>query len=244
MQTLRREVRQEILTILAAGDCDIDATATQLVELFDRLRSAPPASEEWKRICAMHEGREQAEKAMLDRLEAALGITPNGRPEWLTVARFLIEKEKDGQTIEAFAANCKADPYTTPKQHQIAKDPMQIKMLWIHVMDINKPKDYTLGLPEREELPEEEEAPLTAIEKAWQSVLEQLGVDMPKVAFAAFVLGTTPISYQNNIFKVSAENDFIRDWLEQRLTSTVNRLLAGILNNADVEVQFVEARND
>jgi hypothetical protein len=122
---------------------DHEALLDELIDLFDRLRVAPnlPAPtgdtvSDWARISALHQEREQAEQSMLDRLEEALGITPNGRPEWDTIARFLIEKESErcAETIETFAANCRLDPFSTPKTHQIAKDPMQIKTNWIHVM--------------------------------------------------------------------------------------------------------------
>ena len=195
---------------------------------------------EWERISAMRFEREQAEKAMLDRLEKALGITPNGRPEWDKTARFLIEREKDGETIETFAKNCKLDPFSTPKAHQLAKDPMQIRANWKHVMAVNAPKDYSFGVPEETPAEEEAVAPeMTAIEEAWLRVTEQLAADMPKVTFGMFVLGSIPLGYQDNIFKVGVPTDFEREWLTQRLTNTINRLLAGILNDPDVRVEFV-----
>ncbi len=231
----------------------------ELVAIFDAARLDLPAPTgdpvrdigEWERISAMHFEREQAEQAMLLRLEKALGITPNGRPEWDKIARFLIEKENQGgptQTIEAFAANCRLDPYTTPKQHQIAKDPMAIKMNWIHVMGIGAPKDYSasIGSPKyydalpAEDLPEEAEktAPLTEIEKAWQRALDQLQADMLKGTFDAWVRDTVPLSYQDGVFTVGAPIGALL-WLENRLTSTATRLMCGILR-ADIKVRFVE----
>lgn len=90
------------------------------------------------KLVAMHAPQEQAEQAMLDRVEKAIGITPDGKPVWDTIARFLIEKEANGETIEMFAANCKADPYTTPKAHKIAESPLLIKANWLHVMEVGK----------------------------------------------------------------------------------------------------------
>jgi len=99
----------------------------------------PPTGDvvsDWTKISIMHYDQEQAEQAMLDRLEAALGVTPDGRPQWNTIARFLIEKEQDGETIEKFAENCRLDPFTTPKAHHIAGNPMLIKANWLHTMAV------------------------------------------------------------------------------------------------------------
>jgi len=148
MQTLRRDVKQGIENILKKYDiADRDALFEELVAIFDQGRP-PQSSKEWERIFAASETQIRAQVAMLKRLEKVLGITPNGRPEWDTIARFLIEKDAAGETIEKFAKNCAADPFNTPKAHQIAKDPMAIKANWINVMrgkgkgNSHKP-DYT-----------------------------------------------------------------------------------------------------
>jgi len=235
-------LRETIYNILKKYEIDDNDRFALLFEIMEAFEGARPASDEWKRICAAHESREQAEKVMLDRLEKVLGITPNSRPEWVSIARFLIEKESDAETIETFAANCKLDPYNTPKKHQIAKDPMQIKANWKHVIAISTPKDdrdYLRGLPEEEAAEEEVATPvLTAIDKAWMSVLEQLEMDMPKTTFAVHLLGTRPLDYRDSIFQVDIGSRYSRDWLKARMTSTVNRLLAGILNDPDVRVEF------
>jgi hypothetical protein len=75
-------------------------------------------------------------------------------------------------------------------------------------------------------------------EQAWQSVLGQLQMDMPRASFDSWVRDTRPASYQNGVLTITVRNAYARDWLESRLTSTVNRLLVGILN-ASVSVHFV-----
>jgi hypothetical protein len=77
-------------------------------------------------------------------------------------------------------------------------------------------------------------------EQAWQSVLAQLQMEMPRASFDTWVRDTRPMAYQNGIITVGVRNAYARDWLENRLTSTVSRLLAGMLNQG-VEVQFVVA---
>jgi hypothetical protein len=75
-------------------------------------------------------------------------------------------------------------------------------------------------------------------EQAWQSVLSQLQMDMPKASFDTWVRDTRAVSFENNVMTVGARNAYTRDWLESHLASTVSRLLVGILNT-DVAVNFI-----
>jgi chromosomal replication initiator protein len=75
-------------------------------------------------------------------------------------------------------------------------------------------------------------------EQAWQSVLGQLQMEMPRASFDTWVRDTRPISYQDGMLTIGVHNAYARDWLESRLASTVNRLLVGVLN-ASVSVHFV-----
>ena len=75
-------------------------------------------------------------------------------------------------------------------------------------------------------------------EQAWQSVLGQLQMEMPRASFDTWVRNTEALSLEDRMMSVAARNVYARDWLEARLTSTVQRLLTGILNQS-VAVQFV-----
>jgi len=75
-------------------------------------------------------------------------------------------------------------------------------------------------------------------EQAWQSVLGQLQMEMPRASFDTWVRDTRPISYQDGTLTVGVRNAYARDWLENRLASTVSRLLVGILRGS-VNVDFV-----
>src|SRR5574340_1166659 len=74
--------------------------------------------------------------------------------------------------------------------------------------------------------------------QAWQSVLGQLQMEMPKASFDTWVRDTYPLSYENGVLTVGVSNAYARDWLDSRLASTVSRLLVGVLN-ANVAVSFV-----
>src|SRR5687767_8888184 len=75
-------------------------------------------------------------------------------------------------------------------------------------------------------------------EQAWQSVLGQLQMEMPRASFDTWVRNTKPVSYQNGTLTIGVHNAYARDWLESRLASTVSRLLVGIMN-ATVAVNFI-----
>lgn len=75
-------------------------------------------------------------------------------------------------------------------------------------------------------------------EQTWQSVLGQLQMEMPRASFDTWVRDTKPVSYQDGMLTVGVRNAYARDWLENRLASTVNRLLFGITSST-VDVKFI-----
>jgi chromosomal replication initiator protein len=75
-------------------------------------------------------------------------------------------------------------------------------------------------------------------EQAWQAVLGQLQMDMPKASFDTWVRNAEIVSYEDNVFFIGVPNTYARDWLESRLTSKIKRLLCGILNRT-VDVRFL-----
>jgi len=75
-------------------------------------------------------------------------------------------------------------------------------------------------------------------EQAWQAALGQLQMEMPKAAFETWVRGIEFLSYEDGLFILGVNNAYARDWLEGRLSSTVRRILTGMMNRS-VEVRFV-----
>ena len=80
-------------------------------------------------------------------------------------------------------------------------------------------------------------------EQAWQSALGQLQMEMPKASFDTWVRDTRIASYLDGLFTIGVSNAYARDWLESRLSSTVTRLLMGIMNRT-IDVVFVVNCND
>jgi chromosomal replication initiator protein len=75
---------------------------------------------------------------------------------------------------------------------------------------------------------------------AWQSVLGQLQMEMPRASFDTWVRDSKPLSYEEGVMTVAVRNAYARDWLDSRLADTVNRMLVGVMNS-DVAVNFVVA---
>lgn len=81
------------------------------------------------------------------------------------------------------------------------------------------------------------------IDQAWDSVLAQLQSDMPKASFETWLSDARPVSFENGALTVGVPNAYARDWLESRLSSTISRLLVGILSS-NVAVSFVVAQSE
>ncbi len=80
-------------------------------------------------------------------------------------------------------------------------------------------------------------------DQAWQSVLGQLQLDMPRASFETWVRDTRPVAYDNRTLTIGVRNAYARDWLESRLASTVNRLLIGIMDS-NVSVSFAVSQGN
>jgi chromosomal replication initiator protein len=75
-------------------------------------------------------------------------------------------------------------------------------------------------------------------EQAWQAVLGQLQMDMPRAAYDTWVRRAEIVSYEDNVFIIGVPNAYARDWLESRLSSKIKRLLCGIMNRT-VSLRFI-----
>ncbi len=75
-------------------------------------------------------------------------------------------------------------------------------------------------------------------EQAWQAAVGQLQMEMSKASFDTWVRDAHLVSYEDGVFIVGVPNAYARDWLQGRLSSTVTRLLTGIMNRS-VNVRFV-----
>jgi chromosomal replication initiator protein len=80
-------------------------------------------------------------------------------------------------------------------------------------------------------------------ERFWDAALGQLQLEMPRAAFDTWVRDAELLTYEDGTFIVGVQNAYAKDWLEDRLRSTVARVLTGIAGRS-AEVQFVVWQDD
>ncbi len=78
--------------------------------------------------------------------------------------------------------------------------------------------------------------------KLWQRVLDQLQMEMPRPSFETWVRDTRWLRQEDHRVIVGVKNAYARDWLEDRLSSTVRRILTGLTGNP-LDVAFVVSAN-
>ena len=74
-------------------------------------------------------------------------------------------------------------------------------------------------------------------EQAWQSVLGQLQMEMPRASFDTWVRDTHLLTCEDGVVTIGVRNQYARDWLESRLASTIAHLLVDMLDRS-VKVRF------
>jgi len=63
-------------------------------------------------------------------------------------------------------------------------------------------------------------------------------MDMPKASYDTWVQDAELVAYEDGEFVIGVPNAYARDWLDNRLSSTVTRLLTGMMNRS-VSVRFI-----
>ena len=75
-------------------------------------------------------------------------------------------------------------------------------------------------------------------ERHWQAARGQLQMEMPRAAYDTWVRDAEFLTYEDGTFVIGVKNAYARDWLQDRLLSTVKRILTGIMGRT-VDVNFV-----
>lgn len=75
-------------------------------------------------------------------------------------------------------------------------------------------------------------------QKAWQAAIANLEMDMSRAAFSTWVKPTHLVDFSDDTFVIGCMNSYGREWLENRLTTTLQRFLMGVMNR-EVKVRFV-----
>jgi hypothetical protein len=75
-------------------------------------------------------------------------------------------------------------------------------------------------------------------EKAWQAAVAYLESEMSRETFSTWVQPTHLVEFSDDTFVIGCLNAYGRDWLTNRLTTTLQRFLTGVLNK-EAKVRFV-----
>jgi chromosomal replication initiator protein len=79
--------------------------------------------------------------------------------------------------------------------------------------------------------------------RIWDAALGQMQIEIPRAVFDTWVRDADLVSYEDGVFIVGVQNAFARDWLEDRLMSTAQRVLSGLAGRS-AEVRFVVWQSD
>jgi len=77
----------------------------------------------------------------------------------------------------------------------------------------------------------------TKAEQVWQTALGELQMQVTRATFETWVKDTRVLSYEDGEFIIGVHSAFAKDWLENRLLSTIKRTLTKIMGRS-VEVSF------
>lgn len=75
-------------------------------------------------------------------------------------------------------------------------------------------------------------------DQVWQSALGQLRTQMTQATFDTWVKGTRVVSQDQDNLTIGTNNPFAKDWLENRLYTTINRTVTGITGHP-VGIKFI-----
>jgi hypothetical protein len=70
---------------------------------------------------------------------------------------------------------------------------------------------------------------LADFREAWEMAVNQVRMDMSRAMFETWVAPAQPEGFADGVFTLRVANPYARDWVENRLSSRVTRLLEGLL---------------
>src|SRR5512135_2837649 len=76
----------------------------------------------------------------------------------------------------------------------------------------------------------------------WHATLGELQLQMTRATFDTWVRPTHAINYQDGAMVVGVHSPYAKEWLENRLNTTIQRTVTGIVGKS-VEVRYVVKDN-
>ena len=76
-------------------------------------------------------------------------------------------------------------------------------------------------------------------QQVWQAALGELELQMTRATFNTWIKPVAAVSWDRDTFVLGTPNGYIKDWLENRLYAPIHRTLSGILEQKQLNVQFI-----
>ena len=83
-----------------------------------------------------------------------------------------------------------------------------------------------------------EDPALVEARQLWQAALRELQLQMTRETFCTWLKPTEVIGRENGKLCVEVENDYVKDWLSNRLLGTITRTVNGVAEE-ELEIEFV-----
>ena len=74
--------------------------------------------------------------------------------------------------------------------------------------------------------------------EVWQAALGELQLQMTRETFNTWLKPTRVMSYEDGTLIIGVDNGYVKDWLSNRLSATIQRTLTNIVGRT-VEARFV-----
>jgi hypothetical protein len=86
---------------------------------------------------------------------------------------------------------------------------------------------------------ENERFPDPELDKLWSPIREQFRMEMPRDTFALRVEPLIPAAYEDGSLTLIAPDKYTRDWVDSRLSTSIQRLMVGICNHSDPRIEII-----
>ncbi len=76
-------------------------------------------------------------------------------------------------------------------------------------------------------------------EQIWPAVLGQLQLEINRSTFDTWVRETSLLTHEDGTFVIGVPNGYAKDWLDNRLKTTIKRAITNVVGRNGIEVRFV-----
>jgi hypothetical protein len=188
----------------------------------------------WLLYAETQPGLKNPERYVISRLLAA-DMPP---------AAFVEFAQLSDETLASFKRRAEQLMQGRPLEEKISSDLLDIFSQWLeayHKLDETLVRNLLQAAKAASTTAEEVIEPIDQeadwAEQVWSLTLDQLQLKMTKSAFNSWLRQTHPLHYDQDHLVIAVQNDYAKDWLENRLADMIERVLAAITGRP-LKVEF------